>query len=100
MYPLHAAIRAHVLHQAGYKCAHCGVPAAAVPKFYDGREALTTAKMKKGGYPIVLLVDHILTLKAGGLNVIKNFQCLCETCNKHKSREDRLAIADYREGAF
>jgi 5-methylcytosine-specific restriction endonuclease McrA len=41
-------------------------------------------------------VDHILTLKAGGLNVIENFQSLCETCNKRKQRDDKAAAAAYK----
>ncbi|WP_409241999.1 HNH endonuclease [Curvibacter microcysteis] len=44
---------------------------------------------------IKLVVDHILTLKAGGLNVVENFQTVCVTCNKKKLREGRTATVAY-----
>lgn len=85
--PAHAALRAYIFHRDGYKCVRCDAYAVGVPKDYSGRYALSTNTFD------VLIVDHILTLKAGGLNVIENFQSLCETCNKKKIREDVAAIA-------
>ena len=92
-YPAHAALRAHVFHRDGYKCVRCDASAIDVPFDYSGADTLFTDTFVSSGFRDVLVVDHILTLKAGGLNVIENFQTLCETCNKRKSREDGAAIA-------
>ena len=92
-YPAHAALRAHVFHRDGYKCVRCNASAIDVPLDYSGADTLFTDTFVSSGFRDMLVVDHILTLKAGGPNVIENFQTLCETCNKRKSREDRAAIA-------
>jgi len=44
-----------------------------------------------------LVLDHILTLKAGGKSAVWNLQTLCFTCNRRKQREDKRAIAAYLE---
>ncbi|MBY0243168.1 MAG: HNH endonuclease [Burkholderiaceae bacterium] len=89
-YPAHAALRAYVFHRDGYKCVRCGAAAIAVPDCYDGSHTLRTNTFV-GEYHDILIVDHMLTLKAGGRNVVENFQTLCETCNKRKQREDKAA---------
>lgn len=95
-YPAHAALRAHIYHRDGYKCCSCDAKAVDVPQDYDGREALFTDTKVSSGYPDVLVLDHILTLKAGGRSVIENLQALCETCNRKKQKHDRAAAAEYR----
>lgn len=90
-YPAHAAIRAHVFHRDNYQCVRCGAYAVDIPVDYSGADTLFTNTYVKSGYRDYLIVDHILTLKAGGLNVIDNFQTLCETCNKKKQPEDNAA---------
>ncbi len=50
------------------------------------------------GFPILLVVDHMLTLRAGGRSVIGNLQTLCEVCNRKKLREDLKAIACFKRG--
>lgn len=92
-YPSHAALRAHVFHRDGYKCVRCSCSAVNVAEDYYGSETLFTNTFVSSGFRDYLVIDHILTLKAGGLNVIENFQTLCETCNKKKQREDRAATA-------
>jgi 5-methylcytosine-specific restriction endonuclease McrA len=93
-YPSHAALRLFVFNRDCYKCVRCGATAVDVPADYDGRYALSTNTFV-GKYRGTLLLDHILTLRAGGLSVVGNLQSLCETCNKRKQREDRVAISSY-----
>lgn len=99
-YPLHAAHRAFVFHRDGYKCTRCDAYAVCVPENYDGKETLQTNTLISSGYKDFLVVDHILTLNAGGLNVIENFQTLCETCNKKKIKEDNVNSKIHRDRGF
>lgn len=95
-YPAHAALRAHIFHRDGYRCRRCAAAAINVPVNYTGSETLRTNTRVSSGWPDVLILDHVLTLKAGGRNVVENLQTLCETCNKRKQKEDRKAIAASR----
>lgn len=81
---------------AGFKCARCTAVAVNVPANYSGRSALSTNTRIKSGGLDVLVLDHILTRKAGGLNVVENLQALCETCNKKKQKDDIAAAVAYR----
>lgn len=99
--PSHAALRAYVFHRDGFRCRKCPAKAASVPVGYDGRYTLVTdtrVKARNGSrsWHDVLIVDHVLTLKAGGRNHPSNLQTLCETCNKRKQVEDRLATLHAR----
>jgi 5-methylcytosine-specific restriction endonuclease McrA len=94
--PGHAALRAHIFHRDGYRCVRCPAVGVDVPADYDGRYTLSTNTMA-GDWPDVLVLDHILTLPAGGRNVVENFQTLCESCNKSKQVEDIAAAKAYRE---
>lgn len=96
-YPAHAALRAHVFRRDGFCCVRCGAKAVGSTESYDGRQTLRTDTRVSSGYPDMLILDHILTLPAGGRNVVENFQTLCETCNKRKQREDKAATAAARE---
>ena len=98
-YPAHAALRAHVFHRDDFRCRQCGAEAVDVPANYDGRNCLWTNTRLKDGWRDVLILDHILTLKAGGRNVVENLQALCETCNKRKQKYDRAMTAAYRSAA-
>jgi 5-methylcytosine-specific restriction endonuclease McrA len=95
-YPLHAAIRKHVFHTDNYQCRRCGDKAIHIPDDWDGKETLFTETVLKG-YKVMLVVDHILTLKAGGKNEAQNFQTLCETCNRKKLKEDLVNIRKHIE---
>lgn len=95
-YPLHAAVRKYVFHRDGFRCRRCDAFAVGVPQNYDGRRALLTNTKTGAGTHDVLIVDHVLTLAAGGTNHPDNMQALCETCNRRKQREDRAAIAAAR----
>ncbi|MFY4004913.1 HNH endonuclease [Achromobacter denitrificans] len=92
-YPSHAALRAHIFHRDGFACVRCEARAIEVPADYSGRDTLFTNTFVSSGNRDMLVLDHVLTLRAGGRNVIANFQALCETCNKRKQREDKAAIA-------
>lgn len=92
--PAHAAARAHVYHRDGYRCVRCGVAAINVPRDYTGRMTLETSALCRDGVNRVLLVlDHAVTLKAGGKNRVENLQTMCETCNLQKQPEDLAATA-------
>ena len=92
-YPMHAALRATVYRRDGFSCRRCGAKAKDVPEAYDGRFTLWTDTLTGVGSQDVLVVDHVLTLRAGGRNVIENFQTLCETCNRRKTKEDKAAFS-------
>lgn len=96
-YPAHAALRAHVYHRDGYACVRCDAKAVSVPAHYDGKQALLTDTTVCSGFPDVLVLDHIKSLRAGGASVVDNLQTLCETCNRRKVAEDRKAVAVTRE---
>lgn len=91
-YPAHAALRRHVFHRDAFMCNRCGAIAINIPENYDGRNALSTNTFVSSGYRDTLILDHVLTLKAGGRSVIENLQSLCETCNKKKSKQDRADV--------
>lgn len=94
--PCHAAIRKHVFFVDGYKCQRCDAKAVDIPEHYDGRYTLKTDTKTSTGYWDCLVVDHVLTLKAGGKNEVSNMQTLCETCNKKKMKEDLMETAKHR----
>jgi hypothetical protein len=95
--PCHAALRVHVFHRDGYRCCRCGAAAHQAPANYDGRDALLTDTFTAPGRRDVLLLDHVVTLKAGGRSVVENLQTLCFSCNRKKQREDRAAAKAFRE---
>lgn len=98
-YPAHAALRAHVFHRDGYRCIRCEARAINVPPAYDGKAVLFTNTAVSSGYPDMLILDHVLTLRAGGRSVVENLQTLCETCNRRKIPADRAAARLALEGA-
>lgn len=87
-YPSHAALREHIFTRDGFTCCHCGATATTVPEGWNGVSTLTTNTKVRSGWPDMLVLDHMLTLKAGGKNTIENLQTLCETCNKRKQKHD------------
>lgn len=97
-YPAHAALRRHVFVCDRFQCRRCSAKAAVIPVGYDGRDALWTDTWIRSGGRDLLILDHMLTLSAGGRSVIENLQTLCETCNRKKMSEDITAIRNYRSG--
>jgi len=90
-YPLHAALRRHVFHRDAFTCRRCPARAIDIPADYDGRMTLFTDTFTSPGWRDLLVLDHILTLRAGGLSTVENLQTLCETCNRRKIPEDIAA---------
>lgn len=93
--PAHAALRVHVFHRDGFKCCRCPAHAIDVPAGWNGREALFTNVLGNYGFRVLLVLDHIQTLRAGGRSTVQNLQTLCETCNRKKLREDLAAYRAY-----
>jgi 5-methylcytosine-specific restriction endonuclease McrA len=91
----HAALRVHVFHRDGYVCVGCGARAIDVPEDYDGRFALQTDGFV-GRWRALLVLDHILTRKAGGSHRVENLRAFCEACNIRKIPEDVAAAARAR----
>lgn len=99
-YPAHAALREHIYVRDGFKCCRCCAVAVSVPEGWDGKSTLFTNTKVSSGYPDMLILDHMLTLKAGGKNVLSNFQTLCETCNRRKQKEDIAAANNFKAEAI
>jgi 5-methylcytosine-specific restriction endonuclease McrA len=97
--PCHAALRREVFRRDGFKCRRCDAKAVNVPADYSGRYTLGTDTKTGAGSSDALIVDHIVTRPAGGLNVPSNLQTLCETCNRRKQKEDKAATAAFSRGA-
>jgi len=95
-YPAHAALREHVFARDGFQCRRCDARAEHVSSEWNGHSTLFTNTMTGGGHPDVLVLDHVVSLSAGGRNEVGNFQTLCETCNKRKQKEDIAAARDFR----
>lgn len=69
-------VRYEVLSRANFRCEACG-------------------DSPKVNNECVLHVDHIVPHTMGGLDIIANYQCLCERCNISKS--NRYAINNHLE---
>jgi len=97
--PAHAALREHIFVRDGFRCCRCPAAALAIPEGWAGEKTLPTNTFLSSGFRDLLILDHILTLRAGGENVVSNFQTLCETCNRRKQKEDIAASLNFRRGA-
>lgn len=99
-YPLHAALRAHVFYRDNFICQSCGLVAAGESD-YDGRDTVFSLTRDAGGWPIYMVVDHILTLRAGGNHHPSNLQALCDPCNKIKGgtidRVNRISFMERQQ---
>ena len=77
-YPLHAYLRAWIYTRDRFTCQHCGVRPESIPENYNGRLTLETPR------GMMLVLDHIISLRRGGDNSAENLQTLCDSCNARK----------------
>jgi 5-methylcytosine-specific restriction endonuclease McrA len=70
----------------GFACKNCGLKAEYVQLEYNCQYKwhLNVYGTNKIGQAIRLTKDHIYPKSKGGLDVINNYQVLCETCNGKK----------------
>lgn len=59
-----------ILERDGWRCQICGVP--------------TPKKLRGSQKPNAPVVDHVVSLKAGGAHTRGNTQCACRECNSNK----------------
>jgi hypothetical protein len=79
--PCHRALRAYVHRRDGFRCQGCGILAYPLPPpDYDGSGATYAP-----GRHRVLVLDHILSRRNGGLHHPDNLRTLCEPCNASKA---------------
>jgi 5-methylcytosine-specific restriction endonuclease McrA len=83
-------LRVAVYSRDKFSCQRCGAKAESPGATYDGRYTLTA---NNGEY---LVLDHIIPRRAGGPNVVKNLQTLCDQCNRVKGSTADAAF-DYKD---
>lgn len=71
MYPVYVALEEYVLGRDGYSCCGCGKHRR-IDQDHDPDH-------------VILLLDHIISLRNGGSWHPSNLQSLCESCNAAKS---------------
>lgn len=84
------------LYYHGLKCAHCGLEAefAAIEKNIHSKDKfhLNVYGVDKNGKEIMLTKDHIFPRASGGLDILDNYQVLCEKCNSCKGDKTDLTV--------
>jgi 5-methylcytosine-specific restriction endonuclease McrA len=89
---LHAALRVYVYVRDNFQCKRCGCRCSSPPAEYDGRLALVTDDN------VLLVIDHIVSIRGGGSHHPANLQTLCDPCNARKAvetgRENRVRNSD------
>ena len=83
----------------GCKCAKCGLEAsfAAIEKDITSKDKFhinVYGTRKSDGKHIQMTKDHIYPRALGGLDIIENYQTLCESCNSKKKDNSNISIQE------
>ena len=83
----------------GMKCAKCGLEAsfAAIEKNTSSKDKYhinVYGTRKEDGKHIMLTKDHIYPKSIGGLDIMENYQTLCETCNTKKNNIADISVEE------
>jgi hypothetical protein len=71
----------------------CNARALEVPQNYSGKKTLfceLPPEYKGKVKTNILVLDHIVPIRLGGLTIESNLQTLCDICNAKKVKADRL----------
>ena len=83
----------------GCKCAKCGLEAsfAAIEKDITSKDKFhinVYGTRKSDGKHIQMTKDHIYPRALGGLDIIENYQTLCESCNSNKNNTTDMSVEE------
>ena len=84
------------LYVHGCKCAKCGLEAsfAAIEKETSSKDKFHIniyGTRKSDGKHIQMTKDHIFPRAMGGMDIIENYQTLCESCNSKKKDNSNMS---------
>ena len=87
------------LYVHGCKCAKCGLEAsfAAIEKETSSKDKFHIniyGTRKSDGKHIQMTKDHIFPRAMGGMDIIENYQTLCESCNSKKKDNSDMSIQE------
>lgn len=87
------------LYVHGCKCAKCGLEAsfAAIEKDATSKDKFhinVYGTRKSDGKHIQMTKDHIFPRAMGGMDIIENYQTLCESCNSKKNDNSTMSIQE------
>lgn len=91
--------RYEVLYNKGCKCAMCGLEAsfAAIEKVSNRKRSkphLNVYGITENGKEVMFTKDHIYPRSLGGLDIMENYQVLCNDCNNKKSNATIMTRAE------
>lgn len=90
-------------YEHGLKCVCCGLEAtyAAIEKEQNAKHYhINFYGIDADGKEIQLTRDHIYPRAIGGFDIVKNYQTLCERCNKKKKDKTEMTIEEAVEKGY